>query len=107
MAGFKTLEEAQKGYDSLLASKKETDKKNSDLIKSLTKRAEDAELTAKDAIQKVNAAPVVNDNSVTIDKKKYRINFGVDGFTKEQLKDKPDLLAKLVKIGSGAITLID
>lgn len=103
MANFKSLEEAQKAYDGLLVSKKDLDKK----IIELTKRAEDAELAAKDAIEKINSAPVVEDYTVTVDKKKYRINFGVDGFTKEQLKDQADLLKKLVKIGSGSISLID
>lgn len=112
--GFRSIEEAQEAYNKLKAESAEKIsvfeneiKTHKSEIEKITKRAEDAEKIANDAIEKVNAQPASDDVVVTIDKKKYQINFGVEGFTKVQLKEKSELLKKMVKNGSAALTLLD
>lgn len=112
---FKDLEEAQAAYDALVADQdtaiqeavdkavKETVENKDKEIAALTKRAEDAEKIAEDAVEKFNSP---DDIIVTIDKKKYKIAFGVEGKTKEELAEDKSLLAKLVKNGSAAIVAI-
>lgn len=76
-------------------------------IASLTTRATEAEKIAQEAIDLVKDQPAVENFNVKVDGKTHLINFGVDGFTRSELKDQKDLLKKLVKIGSGALTLVD
>ncbi|GGH28311.1 hypothetical protein FAZ19_19735 [Sphingobacterium alkalisoli] len=101
--GAAVNEKLKAAHDALNESIKQKDAD----IATLTKRAEDAEKVAKDAIDKVNSQPTVEDFTVKVDGKKYRVNFGVNGFSRSELKDKKDLLEKLVRIESGALTLID
>lgn len=100
MEKFKTLEEAQAAYDALVAAKNKE-------VEELKKQLDNAESVAKDAIEKVNAGPATNDVFATVDKKKYKILFGVDGKTKQELAADSTALKRLVKIGSGAIELVE
>lgn len=105
---FKSLEEAQKAYDDLVADQPKVIEKavadavkvKDDEIAALTKRAVDAEEVAKDAVEKIDNPKGV---TVTVDKVKYRIIFGVDGKSKEELAADKELLEKLIKKGSAAL----
>jgi polyribonucleotide nucleotidyltransferase len=68
-----------------------------------------AEDIAEDAISKANeiALTAPKETVVTIDKKKYKVLFGVDGLTIDELADDKTKLAKLVKIKSGALELVE
>lgn len=109
---FKDLNEAQAAYDALVtdrdkaieAAVKEAVKAKDDEIQMLTKRADDAEKIAEDAVDKFNHA---KHTLVTVDKKKYKIAFGVDGKTKEEVAADKTLLAKLIKNGSAAVVAIN
>jgi len=108
---FKDLEEAQKAYDALVADQpKAIEKAVADAVKvkddeiaALTKRAEDAEEVAKDAVEKIDNP---NGVTVTVDKVKYRIAFGVDGKSKEELAADQKLLKELIEKGSAALVEI-
>lgn len=113
MAKFKTLEEAQAAYDKLVAEGKSntakavksvTEAKDKE-IEALKKKIVEAEQVAKDAIDKVND-PKPDYVKAKVGKSTYKVNFGVDGKTPEQVAGDADLLARLVKIGSGALTEI-
>lgn len=111
---FKTIEEAQEAYDKLKNDSSEKIKSLETEVSShkkevakLNKRAEDAEAAALDAIEKVNSSANSDDVTVTVDKKKYLINFGVEGLSKDELKENTDLLKKMIKNGSAALTLLD
>lgn len=109
MEKFKTLDEAQAAYDKLTKNVKDLEKSVADKdaqIADLTKKASDAETAAQDAIDKINNGVNTDTVDVTVDKRKYRINFGVDGKSKEDLKCDNKLLKKLIEKGSAAITLI-
>lgn len=104
---FETLEAAQKAYDNLEIdfSKYKSETK----IQLELKDSELAEVksVAEDAIKKFNSKSGVIDITAKVGKSTYRVNFGVDGKTKEQVADDSNLLAKLVKAGSGALTLLE
>lgn len=124
---FKTIEDAQKAFDSVnekYAAEVESHKKTKAALAEKTKSLEAekeahkatkkelkvAEEIANDAIAKANQALSEASSEgvvVTIGKAKYRINFGVEGFSKEELKDQKELLAKLVKAGSGALSAVN
>lgn len=102
---FKTLEEAIKAYTEIegkLSAEVEAHK--------ITKKnLADAESIAKDAVDKANEALANQKDEgviVAVKGKKYRINFGVDGLTKEELKGNAAALEKLIKKGSSALTAI-
>lgn len=111
---FNSIEEAQEAFDKLQKESNEKikslEKENAshkeEVVKQ-SKRADDAEAIAQDAIEKVNSSESADDVTVSVDKKKYRINFGVEGFTKEELKNESDLLKKMIKSGTAALTLLD
>lgn len=104
---FETLEAAQKAYDKLESdfSKHKSETK----IQLELKDSELAEVkaVAEDAIKKFNSKSGVIDITAKVGKNTYRVNFGVDGKTKEQVAEDSNLLAKLVKAGSGALTLLE
>lgn len=68
---------------------------------------DDAESAAQEAIDFANSkgSNAAQELTVTLAGKKYKIVFGVDGLTKEQLKDDTELCASLVKKGSAALVL--
>ncbi|MEI2274729.1 hypothetical protein OHD16_21460 [Sphingobacterium sp. ML3W] len=104
---FETLEAAQKAYDTL---ENEFSKYKSETkIQLELKDTEISEVkaVAEDAIAKFNSKTGIVDIRAKVGKSTYRVNFGVDGKTKEQVADDSNLLAKLVKAGSGALTLVE
>ena len=125
MAKFKTLEEAQKAFDDLvvesksktaeavkkaqeakdrtIATHKEANSKLKDENIDLKKQLQEATDVAKDAINQVNA-PKENTVKVKHGGKQYKVNFGVDGKTIDEVAKDPDLLKRLVDIQSGALT---
>lgn len=104
---FETLEAAQQAYDTL---ENEFSKYKSDTkvqLESKDQEIADVKAVAQDAIAKFNSKTGVIDITAKVGKSTYRVNFGVDGKTKEQVADDSSLLAKLVKAGSGALTLVE
>ena len=133
---FKTIEEATTAYEKAvadLAKEKEAHSTTKselttakEAAKGVKKAAEDlakeieahngtkseletAKKVAQDAIQSANEAIEKADPNIyaTVSGSKYKINFGVDGLSAEELKSDKTRLAKLVKIGSGALTKVD
>jgi hypothetical protein len=76
-------------------------------IATLTQGVLDAQKIATDAVAIANNTANATPGEVTIkvDKKTYIVNFGVDGLTKEEVSQDTDLVKRLVKIGSGALSL--
>ena len=105
MKKFETVEQAQEEYNKLETEFAAFKKQVEVDTQVLNKRVEDAEAAALSAIEEFNDTSEVEE--VTIGKKKYHILFGVDGFTKTELKAQTKLLEKLVAKGSAAIKLID
>lgn len=129
---FKDLEEAQKAFDELnkkhenevkdhAKTKGNLEKAEANLKESKEKFAAEvdahsktktelktAQETALDAIEKANEAIEKSDPNVyvTYNKAKYRVNFGLNGKTKEEVSKDTELVAKLVKNGSGALTKV-
>lgn len=124
---FKTIEDAKKAFDSVsekYAAEVELHKKTKAALTEETKSLEAekkshqatkaelkvAEELAQDAIAKANEALSEASQEgvfVTIEKEKFKINFGVEGFSKEELKDQKELLARLKKAGSGALSKVN
>lgn len=71
------------------------------------KEKQAAEEIAKDAMEAVNKtlAALPKETFATHEKKKYKILFGVDGMSKEEIAKDKTKLARLVEIKSGAIQL--
>lgn len=122
---FKTIEDAQKAFAGLsekYASEVEAHKKTkaelADSEKTLKDEKKSHEATkaelktaqgiAEDAISKANEAIEKSDPNVyvTFNKENYRINFGVNGKNKEEVREDKGLVAQLVKNGSGALTKV-
>ncbi|MFD2741956.1 MULTISPECIES: hypothetical protein [Sphingobacterium] len=125
MSKFKTLEEAQEAYDKLVSDSKtktaeavknaqaskdktiENLKQSSAKLKDendgLKKQLKEATDVANDAIAQVNT-PKDNFVKAKVGSKQYKVNFGVDGKTPEEIAKDNDVLNRLVEIGSGAIT---
>lgn len=102
---FETLEEAVahiKSQDEVIVSLR-------DGIETAIQEKKAAEDIATDAINKANEVVLKapKETTVTIDKKKYKILFAVDGLTKEELAEDKTKLARLVKIKSGALELLE
>lgn len=106
---FKTVEEATEAYTKLLAEKdalaSSLKEKESELV-SVKSELEVAKEVAQDAIQQINEG-LSTDVIATVDKKKYKVLFGVDGLSKEELSKDQTSLKNLVKIGSGALELVE
>ncbi|WP_316743409.1 hypothetical protein [Pedobacter antarcticus] len=86
----------------------------SGLIKDLQKKLdtaiqekESAEEVANAALETANEllATVPQEIYATVEKKKYKVLFGVDGLTKEELVKDQVKLQRLIEIGSGALEL--
>lgn len=110
MDKFKTIEEAQSAYDKIVEENKTLVANNAALeenLKSEIKRAAEAEKVAIEINSKLEGLEKYEDIFVTVKKKKYKVNFGVDGKSKEELKEDAKLLERLVEIQSGALTLVD
>ncbi len=110
MDKFKTLEEAQAANDKLAEENNSLKAKITALeekVKTETNRADEAEKVALEINSKLEGLEKYEDVVVTVKKKKYVINFGVDGKSKEELKEDNKLLERLVEIQSGALTLVD
>lgn len=82
-----------------------TDSKISE-IEDLKKQLADAEETARDAIEKVNN-PEANLVKAKVGGKIYKVNFGVDGKSPEEIAVDQKLLQKLIDIGSGALSMVE
>lgn len=110
MDKFKTIEEAQTAYDKLAEENKvlgESNKAFEEKLRAETSRADDAQKAALEMNSKLEDLDKYDDVIVTVNKSRYRINFGVDGKTKEELKEDKVLLKRLVEIQSGSLTLVD
>jgi len=109
---FKDLNEAQAAYDALVADQtkaieeavKAAVKSKDDEIAALTKRAEDAEKVAEDAVERVNSGSNIY---VSFEKKKYKVVFGVDGKSKEEVAADKKLVKELIEKGSAAIVAVN
>lgn len=97
MKKFENLEEAQTAFDAEVAAHNAT-----------KQQLVDAKKVAEEAIAQINEAPQVKTDEVfaTVDKTKYKVVFGVDGLTKEEVAKDKELLKKLVKIGSGSLEIV-
>lgn len=110
MDKFKTLEEAQAAYDKLFADNKSLSEQKAALegkVKLESDRANEAEKIALEMNSKLEELDKFEDIIVTIKSSKYRINYGVDGLSKEELKSDKKLLEQLVAKQSGALTKVD
>ena len=67
----------------------------------------DAQQIAYDALKTAEDSGKPKVLSVTIDKEKYEVLFGVDGLTKEELAADKEKCATLVSIGSGALKKLE
>lgn len=100
---FKTLEEAEAFITEL---SKECSELKTKLVAAEQAQAA-AEEIASDAVKQANETLkiVPQELYVTVSKKKYKILFGVDGLTKEELKADTKKCELLIKRGSGAFEL--
>jgi hypothetical protein len=102
---FTTLEEAEahiaKQDNAILSLKEEKE--------IALREKKDAQTVAEDLLSQISKLEeqVPKQLTVTVDKKKYEVLFGVDGLTKEELATDKALLAKLVKFNSGALKLLE
>lgn len=105
MLEIKTLEEAL----THIATLKEENKALNAALKTAETAKADAEAIAQDAIKQANETLTATPKplSVTVNKKKYKIAFAVDGLTKEELAKDSAKCAELVKRGSAALELLE
>jgi len=107
---FQTIEEAVVAFKKKLEeieSLKNENKASKERIAKLEKDLSDTEEIAKDAIAKYNEQPNHSDVTVTVEKKKYKVLFGVDGLSKDELSVDNSKLKELVKGGSQALELVE
>lgn len=90
-----------KGVRDILTAESNAHAKTKEELKTAQEIAEDAVSKANEAIEKSD--PNVY---VTFNKEKYRVNFGVNGKTKEEVREDKELVSKLVRNGSGALTKV-
>ncbi|KAA8483753.1 hypothetical protein BDE36_1783 [Arcticibacter tournemirensis] len=78
-------------------------------IETLTAEKKCAEDIAKDAVDQLNEAINAGPKQyvVVVDKKKVKVNFGVEGLNKEQLSKDKKLISALIKKGSSAVTVME
>lgn len=104
------IEALHKALDAAIvesSTKDELIKTQAGQIATLQQEVIEAQQIAEDAVNAANQLSTAQPNELTVKvgNKTYIINFGVDGLTKQELAEDQELLKRLVKIGSGAITL--
>lgn len=89
---------------------------NAQLKSTLEAANKDKEVAQNEAINAINKYNELANNSepkedakliVTVNKEKYKVLFGVDGKTKEEIANDAKECARLVKIGSGALEKLE
>lgn len=102
------FEQNDKAYKELLDKEKEAHETAKSNLEAAKNELEEVKKISKEAIDNANAQVKKLDKNVygTVKGDKYVINFGVDGLSKEELKEDSKKLEKLVKIGSKAITKV-
>ncbi|RQO65087.1 hypothetical protein DBR40_24765 [Pedobacter sp. KBW01] len=99
--------------ESITENFKEIIMKQDNEIVVLKQQVVDAETIAQDALLKFNGASALIPKGLKlkVEGKNVKVNFGVNyngqNYTAQELVEKPDLVAELVEIGSGAVTILE